>query len=125
MIIFMSIRCSLFSLSHICQADDTQHCLTDYDSILCWPKTLRGTVAHLPCLAELKGVHYDITSELKSRNEREKKNNQPKQLTSFCEIISLRCNKLFNLAFSSLFLFFLSCYAFVCSPNGSVSTFHY
>lgn len=37
--------------------------MTSFDSILCWPKTLRGTVAYLPCLEELKGVHYDVSSK--------------------------------------------------------------
>lgn len=45
------------------QHDDHTHCPTSFDTILCWPRTLRGTLAYLPCLAEFQGVHYDVTSE--------------------------------------------------------------
>lgn len=38
------------------------HCASAFDSILCWPRTVRGTLASLPCLAEWQGVHYDVTS---------------------------------------------------------------
>lgn len=47
--------------------DESKYCLTHFDTILCWPKTLRGTVAYLPCLEEFKGVHYDVTSKHKSK----------------------------------------------------------
>lgn len=43
--------------------DNDKYCPTSFDSILCWPRTLRGTQAYLPCLEELQGVHYDITSK--------------------------------------------------------------
>lgn len=58
------VRCCFFSLS-ICrfQGDSSVYCLTDFDTILCWPKTLRGTMAYLPCLAEYNGIHYDVTSK--------------------------------------------------------------
>ncbi|EDW02682.1 diuretic hormone receptor [Drosophila grimshawi] len=37
----------------------TDHCLTQFDSILCWPRTARGTLAVLQCMDELQGIHYD------------------------------------------------------------------
>lgn len=35
------------------------YCLTHFDSILCWPRTPRGTLAALPCLHEFQGIQYD------------------------------------------------------------------
>lgn len=43
--------------------DADRFCPTSFDSILCWPRTLKGSLATLPCLAELSGVHYDISSK--------------------------------------------------------------
>ncbi|EDW74263.1 uncharacterized protein Dwil_GK21476 [Drosophila willistoni] len=37
----------------------SDHCLTQFDSILCWPRTARGTLAVLQCMDELQGIHYD------------------------------------------------------------------
>ncbi|KAL7736821.1 hypothetical protein ACLKA6_015662 [Drosophila palustris] len=37
----------------------TDHCNTQFDSILCWPRTARGTLAVLQCMDELQGIHYD------------------------------------------------------------------
>ncbi|XP_020814831.1 diuretic hormone receptor [Drosophila serrata] len=37
----------------------SDHCLTQFDSILCWPRTVRGTLAVLQCMDELQGIHYD------------------------------------------------------------------
>ncbi|XP_037950561.1 diuretic hormone receptor isoform X2 [Teleopsis dalmanni] len=34
-------------------------CFTQFDTILCWPRTPRGTLAVLPCLDELQGIQYD------------------------------------------------------------------
>lgn len=50
------------------QRDDDTHCPTSFDTILCWPKTLRETLAYLPCLAEFKGVQYDVTSKFPIQN---------------------------------------------------------
>lgn len=35
------------------------YCLTNFDSILCWPRTPRATLAALPCLDEFQGIQYD------------------------------------------------------------------
>lgn len=43
--------------------NDSGHCLTQFDSILCWPRTARGTLAVLQCMDELQGIHYDSSSE--------------------------------------------------------------
>ncbi|XP_064542956.1 diuretic hormone receptor [Drosophila montana] len=37
----------------------SDHCLTQFDTILCWPRTARGTLAVLQCMDELQGIHYD------------------------------------------------------------------
>lgn len=39
--------------------NDSAYCLTHFDSILCWPRTSRGTLAALPCLHEFQGIQYD------------------------------------------------------------------
>ncbi|XP_018797882.1 PREDICTED: diuretic hormone receptor isoform X4 [Bactrocera latifrons] len=39
--------------------NDSAYCLTHFDSILCWPRTPRGTWAALPCLHEFQGIQYD------------------------------------------------------------------
>uniref|UniRef100_A0A1A9V8L6 G-protein coupled receptors family 2 profile 1 domain-containing protein n=1 Tax=Glossina austeni TaxID=7395 RepID=A0A1A9V8L6_GLOAU len=42
----------------------TEYCLTQFDTILCWPRTPRATVALLPCLDEFQGIQYDSTRKL-------------------------------------------------------------
>ncbi|ALC42536.1 Dh44-R1 [Drosophila busckii] len=37
----------------------SDHCPTQFDTILCWPRTPRGTLAVLQCMDELQGIHYD------------------------------------------------------------------
>ncbi|XP_031631307.1 diuretic hormone receptor-like isoform X2 [Contarinia nasturtii] len=49
------------------ESEHSRFCLTHWDSILCWPKTVRGVVAYLPCPAEFQGVHYDITKNASRR----------------------------------------------------------
>ena len=39
--------------------NDSDYCLTQFDSILCWPRTPRATLAILPCLDEFQGIQYD------------------------------------------------------------------
>lgn len=60
---FGNIHFLVHKFMNILQEDEEKYCPTAFDSILCWPKTLRGTLAYLPCLEEFKGVHYDVTSE--------------------------------------------------------------
>ncbi|KAF5284731.1 hypothetical protein FQR65_LT13433 [Abscondita terminalis] len=36
-------------------------CGVDFDSVLCWPQTLSNSLAVLPCLSQLNGIHYDTT----------------------------------------------------------------
>lgn len=40
---------------------DSKYCETQFDSILCWPRTPTNTVAVLPCLKEFQGIKYDST----------------------------------------------------------------
>ncbi|KAK6627199.1 hypothetical protein RUM44_009676 [Polyplax serrata] len=35
------------------------HCDWHNDTVLCWPRTLRGTTAYLPCFDEYNGIKYD------------------------------------------------------------------
>lgn len=37
----------------------SEYCLTQFDTILCWPRTPRATLAALPCLDEFQGIQYD------------------------------------------------------------------
>lgn len=39
--------------------NNSEYCLTQFDSILCWPRTPRATLAALPCLDEFQGIQYD------------------------------------------------------------------
>ncbi|KAM7343728.1 diuretic hormone 44 receptor 1 [Cochliomyia hominivorax] len=39
--------------------NNSEYCLTQFDSILCWPRTPRATLAALPCLDEFLGIQYD------------------------------------------------------------------
>lgn len=41
--------------------NSSDFCSTSFDSILCWPRTPRGTLAELPCLDEFQGIQYDST----------------------------------------------------------------
>lgn len=43
--------------------NSTDHCLSQFDTILCWPRTARGTLAVLQCMDELQGIHYDSSSK--------------------------------------------------------------
>ncbi|XP_055309705.1 diuretic hormone receptor-like isoform X2 [Sitodiplosis mosellana] len=63
----VELQCMLTAELEKHNEDNSIYCLTHYDSILCWPRTLRGTLAYLPCLAEFKGVHYDITKNASRR----------------------------------------------------------
>lgn len=40
-------------------------CEIDWDTVLCWPFTLAGNLARLPCFEELNGIQYDSTSKRK------------------------------------------------------------
>jgi len=42
---------------------DEQECEVNWDTILCWPRTLAGTLASIPCFDELNGIPYDNTRE--------------------------------------------------------------
>ncbi|XP_073812334.1 diuretic hormone 44 receptor 1 isoform X2 [Musca autumnalis] len=39
--------------------NNSGYCLTNFDTILCWPRTPRATLAALPCLDEFQGIQYD------------------------------------------------------------------
>jgi len=39
------------------------HCPFDWDGILCWPKTLVGETATLPCMETLHGIPYNTSSK--------------------------------------------------------------
>lgn len=43
---------------------DGIHCSWHNDTVLCWPKTLGGTTAYLPCFEEFNGIKYDSSREL-------------------------------------------------------------
>lgn len=45
------------------RGQDEQECEVDWDTILCWPRTLAGTLATIPCFDELNGIPYDNTRE--------------------------------------------------------------
>lgn len=45
------------------QKQEQQECEVNWDTILCWPRTLSGTLATIPCFDELNGIPYDNTRE--------------------------------------------------------------
>ncbi|XP_011702997.1 PREDICTED: uncharacterized protein LOC105459028 isoform X2 [Wasmannia auropunctata] len=52
------------------QRQEQQECEVSWDTILCWPRTLSGTLATIPCFDELNGIPYDSTLSI-SRTIRE------------------------------------------------------
>ncbi|KAJ6641177.1 Diuretic hormone receptor, partial [Pseudolycoriella hygida] len=57
----LELKCLLDAHAEQLNEDANRYCPTSFDSILCWPRTPKGSLATLPCLAELSGVHYDIS----------------------------------------------------------------
>lgn len=45
------------------QRQEQEECEVNWDTILCWPRTLSGTLATIPCFDELNGIPYDNTRE--------------------------------------------------------------
>ncbi|TGZ41390.1 Diuretic hormone receptor [Temnothorax longispinosus] len=43
------------------QKQEQQECEVSWDTILCWPRTVSGTLATIPCFDELNGIPYDNT----------------------------------------------------------------
>ncbi|XP_025992418.2 diuretic hormone receptor isoform X1 [Solenopsis invicta] len=43
------------------QKQEQQECEVNWDTVLCWPRTLSGTLATIPCFDELNGIPYDST----------------------------------------------------------------
>lgn len=39
------------------------HCDWQNDTVLCWPRTLGGTTAYLPCFEEFNGIKYDSSGK--------------------------------------------------------------
>lgn len=40
---------------------NTSFCPRDWDNLICWPETMAGQMATLPCFDELNGIFYDTT----------------------------------------------------------------
>ncbi|XP_032691001.1 diuretic hormone receptor-like isoform X2 [Odontomachus brunneus] len=43
----------------ISREQEQQGCEISWDTVLCWPRTLPGTLATIPCFDELNGIPYD------------------------------------------------------------------
>ncbi|XP_059620358.1 diuretic hormone receptor [Phlebotomus argentipes] len=56
-----SIELKCLIKSHLEELEEVSdlYCATVFDTILCWPRTKRGTWATLPCLKEFQGIRYD------------------------------------------------------------------
>ncbi|GIY37777.1 g_PROTEIN_RECEP_F2_3 domain-containing protein [Caerostris darwini] len=39
-------------------------CTVNWDGVSCWPPTLAGSTATVPCFSELNGVKYDISIDI-------------------------------------------------------------
>ncbi|XP_055701842.1 diuretic hormone receptor-like [Phlebotomus papatasi] len=53
------LKCLIKAYFEELEEDSHLYCATVFDTILCWPRTKRGTWATLPCLKELGGIRYD------------------------------------------------------------------
>ncbi|KAL6258910.1 hypothetical protein P5V15_010854 [Pogonomyrmex californicus] len=61
------IKClELKDREHENQKQEQEECEVDWDTILCWPRTLSDTLATIPCFDELNGIPYDNTQFLKT-----------------------------------------------------------
>lgn len=47
----------------ISREQEQQGCEVSWDTVLCWPRTLPGTLATIPCFDELNGISYDNSRE--------------------------------------------------------------
>lgn len=57
-----NINSSVESISF--ENGETPTCYRSWDGILCWPETLSGRDAILPCFSQLHGVHYNTSGEV-------------------------------------------------------------
>ena len=48
-------------LKQITEKTSDKGCDTSWDELMCWPNTPPGTLASLPCFAELHGIRYDTS----------------------------------------------------------------
>ena len=56
-------KCLEREQEHENQKQERQECEMSWDTILCWPRTISGTLASIPCFDELNGISYDNTRE--------------------------------------------------------------
>ncbi|XP_018337529.1 PREDICTED: diuretic hormone receptor-like isoform X3 [Trachymyrmex septentrionalis] len=54
-------KCLEREQEHENQKQERQECEMNWDTILCWPRTISGTLASIPCFDELNGISYDNT----------------------------------------------------------------
>lgn len=61
LIIFDESKHLFKTMKHI--KEEGNHCMIDFDGILCWPRTKFDQIVSQPCFEELNTVKYDITSK--------------------------------------------------------------
>lgn len=44
-------------------SSNTSYCPTTFDTILCWPRTLPGSLAYVSCMEEFNGLQYDSSGK--------------------------------------------------------------
>ncbi|XP_055379199.1 diuretic hormone receptor-like isoform X2 [Condylostylus longicornis] len=54
-------QCLIRQFEELSLYENDTYCPTNFDSVLCWPRTPRGTIASLPCMEELVGLRYDTS----------------------------------------------------------------
>lgn len=58
---FSEFKCLEYEHQDQNKKEERLECEVDWDTILCWPRTLPGTLAIIPCFEELNGIPYDNT----------------------------------------------------------------
>ncbi|GBM52349.1 hypothetical protein AVEN_229577-1 [Araneus ventricosus] len=63
------LYCNYSSLNDDFPSNGSLFCTVNWDGVSCWPPTLAGITAMVPCFPELNGVKYDISKYYNPRKK--------------------------------------------------------
>ena len=70
MVKIISVRCFIhFDILSLFAEAGQLYCNSTWDTVSCWPTTLAGRLAVLPCPSEVDGVRYNTSRTFIHRNE--------------------------------------------------------